>query len=83
MRPRHSPIYALCDNLQTAHRLTLEWGVTPFVMEFNFIDPQSTIESGLRTLAELGHLRSGETVVIIGAISVGTEIVDAIQMRVV
>jgi pyruvate kinase len=83
MRPRSSPIYAMCDNQRTANELTLNWGVTPFVMEFDFINPQSTIESGLKKLTELGHLHPGETVVIIGAISVGTEIVDAVQMRVV
>jgi pyruvate kinase len=83
MRPRFSPIFAMCNNPQTARGLTLNRGVTPFVMEFNFIDPQSTIESGLKFLIELGHLHSGDTVVIIGAISVGTEIVDAVQMRVI
>ncbi len=40
-------------------------------------------EQALTRLAEEGHLQSGTTVVIIGAISVGTEIVDAVQMRVV
>jgi pyruvate kinase len=83
MRPRYSAIFALCDNPKTANELTLSWGVTPFVMEFDFIDPQNTIETGLKKLATSGHLKSGETVVIIGAISVGTEIVDAVQMRVV
>jgi hypothetical protein len=29
----------------------------------------------------MGELETGDTVVIIGAISVGTEIVDAVQMR--
>ena len=61
----------------------MSWVVTPFVMEFDFIDPQSTIESGLKKLVELGRLAQGDTVVIIGAISVGTEIVDAVQMRTV
>ncbi len=83
MRPRYSPIYALCDNQRSANELTLSWGVTPFVMEFDFINPQNTIECGLRNLAEQGRLRPGDTVVIIGAISVGTEIVDAVQMRTV
>ncbi len=83
LRPRYSTVFALCDNDKTAHELTLRWGVTPFVMEFDFIDPQSTIETGLKKLTELGRLHHGETVVIIGAISVGTEIVDAVQMRVV
>ena len=81
MRPRHSPIYALCDNAKAASELTLSWGVTPFVTEFDFINPQNTIESSLKKLAEDGRLKSGDTVVIIGAISVGTEIVDAVQMR--
>ncbi len=83
MRPRYSPIFAMCDNNRSASELTLSWGVTPFVMEFDFIQPQNTIESGLKKLVELGHLSTGETVVIIGAISVGTEIVDAVQMRTV
>jgi hypothetical protein len=50
-------------------------------MEFDFIEPQNTIENALKSLREQGLLRTGETVVIIGAISVGTEIVDAVQMR--
>jgi pyruvate kinase len=83
MRPRYSPIYAMCDNDRSANELTLSWGVTPFVMEFDFIQPQNTIESGLKSLAAAGRLNPGDTVVIIGAISVGTEIVDAVQMRTV
>jgi pyruvate kinase len=81
MRPRYSPVYALCDNERAANELTLSWGVTPFVMEFDFIEPQNTIENALKKLTEQGRLMKGEMVVIIGAISVGTEIVDAVQMR--
>jgi len=81
MRPRYSPIYALCDNPVHANQLTLCWGVTPFVTEFDFIEPQNTIETALKNLTAQGRLNPGDTAVIIGAISVGTEIVDAIQMR--
>jgi pyruvate kinase len=81
MRPRSSPIYAMCDNARSAGELTLSRGVTPWVMEFDFIQPQNTIEYGLKKLIEMGRLQHGDTVVIIGAISVGTEIVDAVQMR--
>jgi len=81
MRPRYSPVYALCDNKQSAHELALSWGVEAFIMEFDFIEPQNTIESGLKKLLETGRLNPGDMVVIIGAISVGTEIVDAVQMR--
>jgi pyruvate kinase len=81
LRPHYSPIYAMCDNGKTANEMSLCWGVTAFVMEFDFINPQNTIETALKNLAEQGRLKPGSTVVIIGAISVGTEIVDAVQMR--
>jgi pyruvate kinase len=83
MRPRYSPVYALCDNEKSANELTLSWGVTSFVIEFDFIEPQNTIENAVKKLVGEGRLSPGETVVIIGAISVGTEIVDAVQMRTV
>jgi pyruvate kinase len=83
MRPRYSLIYALCDKDYFANQLTLRWGVTPFVMEFDFINPQNTIETAIKNLAGQGRLIKGDTAVIIGAISVGTEIVDAVQMRTV
>jgi pyruvate kinase len=83
MRPRYSPVYAMCDNQRSANELTMSWGVTSFVTEFDFIQPQNTIENGLKKLTEMGRLVQGDTVVIIGAISVGTEIVDAVQMRTV
>ena len=83
MRPRYSPIYGLCDNEKCANELTLSWGITPFVVEFDFINPQNTIEMALKNLVAQGRLHQGATVVIIGAISVGTEIVDTVQMRVV
>ena len=54
-----------------------------FVTEFDFIQPQNTIENGLKSLVAEGRLKTGDMVVIIGAISVGTEIVDAVQMRTV
>ena len=81
MRPRYSPVFAMCDNQRTANEMALCWGVTSFVMEFDFINPQNTIEEGLKLLVAQGRLKKGETAVIIGAISVGTEIVDAVQMR--
>jgi pyruvate kinase len=83
MRPHYSPIYAICDNEDCAREMALSWGVTPFVMPFDFIDPQNTVETALKNLTEQHRLQPGSTVVIIGAISVGTEIVDAVQMRVV
>jgi len=83
MRPHYSPIYALCPNDNAAGSLTLSWGVTPFVVPFDLINPENTIETSLKILVEQGRLRKGTTVVIIGSILVGEQIVDAVQMRLV
>jgi len=82
MRPRYSKIYALCEREALATTLSLSWAVTPFVVPFDLFEPQNTIETALKTLMKNGRLRPGSTVVIIGLIMVGEQIVDAVQMRV-
>jgi pyruvate kinase len=83
LRPRHSKIYALCANERVANGVTLSWGVTSFVVSFDLINPENTIETALKAMVEKGCLHKGTTVVIIGSILVGEQIVDAVQMRVV
>lgn len=82
-RPKYSAVYGLCPSEAIARSLTLSWGVTPFVVPFDLINPENTIEAALRSLAEQGRLHAGNTVVVIGSILVGEQIVDAVQMRVV
>jgi len=83
LRPRHSRIYALCPGDGVAGGLTLSWGVTPFVVPFDLINPENTIEAALKSLKAQGRLKTGATAVIVGSILVGEQIVDAVQMRVV
>jgi pyruvate kinase len=83
LRPRHSKIYALCPMENVANQLSLSWGVTPFVVPFDLINPENTIEAALKILVEQGRLHKGATVVVIGSILVGDQIVDAVQMRIV
>lgn len=83
MRPRYSPIYALCPDEQTARVLTLGWGIVPFAVPFDMINPENTIDGAIKSLRVQGRLTEGSTVVVIGSIMVGEQIVDAVQMRVV
>lgn len=83
MRPRHSQIYALCEDKDMAESLTLNWGVTACVVSFNHASPEQTIEVAMRELAGKGRLHKGNTVVIVSSISAGEQIVDAVQMRIV
>lgn len=81
MRPRYSKILALCARAEVAAGLTLNWGVTPLVVPFDMINPENTIEDALKELVQNGHVLKGQTVVVIGSILVGDQIVDAVQMR--
>jgi pyruvate kinase len=83
MRPRYSPIFALCARENVAGGLTLSWGVTPLVVPFDLINPENTIEAALKGMVQQGRLERGATVVVIGTILAGEQIVDAVQMRVV
>ena len=75
--------FALCQRDDVARGLSLSWGVTPFVVPFDLVNPENMIEAALKMLANEGRLRPGTTVVIIGSVVVGEQIVDAVQMRVV
>ena len=81
MRPQHSPIYVACDNERVAHTLALNWGVVPKIVSFDRIQPENTIHETLRLLQAEGSLQPGNTVVVIGAVSTGTQIIDVVQMR--
>jgi len=83
MRPRYSAVYAVCENWSVANALALNWGLIPVVAPFNHADPEKTIEPALQSLVAQGRLLKGNTVVIISSITVGEQIVDAVQMRVV
>jgi pyruvate kinase len=82
-RPRHSPIYAMCEFPGVADSLSLNWGVQAFVHSFDHVKPEQTIEQALKWLVEQGRLRRGNTVVVISAISAGEQIVEVVEMRTV
>ena len=81
MRPRHSPIYVACENEGIAHSLALNWGVVPKIVPFDHIQPENTINAALSQLQADGAIKKGDTTVVIGAVSTGTQIIDAVQMR--
>jgi len=63
--------------------LALTWGVTPLIASFNHADPEKTIDPALQTLIAKGLLKRGNTIDVISSITVGKQIADAVQIRVV
>ena len=51
------------------------------IASFNHADPEKTIDPALQTLIAKGLLQKGNTVVIISSITVGEQIVDAVQVQ--
>src|SRR4051812_10085371 len=82
MRPHSSPIFAICPNQHVADSLAMNRGVTPYPMQFDTA-PEQTIDRALALLLKRGILKTGNTVVIIGALVTGNQMIDAVQMRVV
>jgi pyruvate kinase len=83
MRPRYSPIYAVCETWQMADSLALNWGVMPIVIPFDHATPEKTIDEAIKSLVGKNLLHAGNTAVIISSISTGHQLVDAVQMRVI
>jgi len=81
MRPRCSELIAICECESVARSLALHWGVNPFVMPFDHINPEASIDQALRQLMAQGRLQRGDKVVVISALTSGQEIVDGLQMR--
>jgi pyruvate kinase len=61
--------------------LSLTWGVTPLLIAFDRIQPENTLADSLKALHQQQLVQKGNTVVVIGAISTGDQIIDSIQMR--
>jgi len=83
LRPRHSPIFAVCESWPLADSLALNWGITPVIIPFDMANPENNIAAALTKLRDGGLIHRGHTAVIISSMSCGSQIVDAVQMRVV
>jgi pyruvate kinase len=80
LRPTHSPIMAFTPSAETFRQLRLLRSVEPFLMPFA-PDPSTTVEDALAILRRLGHVVSGDKVIIATDILVHDRLVDSVQLR--
>lgn len=83
LRPRFSPIYAICASRSVATSLAMNWGVIPVVIDFDHDDPERTVRLALDALVQRECLSKGQTTVVISSIAAGHQTIDAVQMRTV
>lgn len=84
LRPRHSPVFAFCDNEVLAGQLTLLRGVTPIILPSCSDDPEGSVDGAINRLLARGFVRKGDTVVIlIPHATTQDRQVDSLKMHVV
>ena len=81
LRPRWSPIFAVCETRERASELVLLRGVTPLVMPTCLEDPNGTVLAAMKLLQSRRFLKAGDSVVVILPHGVSTDgLADTIKM---
>lgn len=82
LRPSASPIFAFTDSRLLFKQLLMQWGVEPFMMDFD-PDPEATIRTAFSRLKTSRHqwAQDGDWMVVITNAITGDTVIDSIQMR--
>jgi pyruvate kinase len=80
LRP-HVPVYAFTDKPELFNQLHIMRGIEPFLMEFDDVDPERTIQNAFAALKERNWAKVGNSMVVITNVIAGEKIVDTIQLR--
>ena len=82
LRSLHTATFAFTNDPRTLRRLTLLWGVRPFLMLITE-DSSANVEGAIEMLKHAGHLKSGDNIVAVTELFTRGKIVDSIQMEIV
>ena len=80
LRPVHSPILAFTPHLPLLRQLRLLRAVEPYLLPLSS-EPDVTIENAIITLRRLGHVVTGDKIIVVTDIVSQDLLVDAIQLR--
>jgi pyruvate kinase len=80
LRPKSTPIYAFTSQPLVCHQLCLQWGVTPFVIDFSH-EPETTILRAEALLRDRGLVARGDQVVVITDVLARDKLINTVQMR--
>jgi pyruvate kinase len=81
LRPKFSPIFAICERPEVAGALTLCRSVIPIEVKQDNRNPEESIQTALEILMKRGFLQKGNTVVMISSIEALRSMSDAVHMR--
>ena len=79
LRPK-SPIFAFTDDENVFRGLLMEWGIEPFLIDFD-ADPETTIETAFHYLLRRNWVRPGDLLIVITNVLARDKIIDSTQIR--
>lgn len=79
LRPLGTPIFAFTDNPRLLDKMTMFWGVTPYLLEFAD-DPATTLDRALRHLKALGAVVPGGRIVAVTEVAMGGRFIDTVLL---
>jgi pyruvate kinase len=82
LRPEHAPIFAFTPSESVRRQLAICWGVYPILTDFTD-DPNTTINAAEEFLHSHRLTTPGDQLVIISDLRVGSDRIDAVQLRTV
>lgn len=82
LRPTQCPIFAFTDSRLLFKQLLMQWGVEPFMMDFD-ADPEATVQKAFSRLKTSKHkwASNGDWMVVITNAITEDQTIDSIQMR--
>lgn len=79
LRPLGTPIFAFTDNPRLLDKMTMFWGVTPYLLEFAD-DPATTLDRALSHLKALGAVVPGGRIVAVTEVAMGGRFIDTVLL---
>ena len=81
LRPRHSPIFALTNSIETQRQLALLRAVAALYMPFSSL-PEETVRNAMALLRSTGRVTTGDKLVFVSDILAGNnQLIDSIQLH--
>jgi pyruvate kinase len=82
LRPVHSPILAFTPFPELFRQLRILRSVEPYLMPFS-VEPDATIENSILMLKRLGHIETGDKLIVVTDIIAQDRAVDGVLLRTV
>jgi pyruvate kinase len=81
LRPNKVPIFAFTDVPHIFKSMLIQWGIEPFLIEFDDENPEKTVQNAIDFLKSKKWVKEGEYVVTMTNVFTRGSTIESIQLR--